>query len=234
MRLGSLLLLLATCLLAEAAFLLPRRGWLLAWLAISLVVVGLGYVGLGARVFGKRPDGTLAFGSIVILLPYLLSIWGIWRLKRLVSSGKPFDELTGDVIVGRRLYPWEYPPGVDHVLDLTCEFPEFRAVRQAKHYRCFPILDGHVPELSELMTLVRQLSDVEGTLYVHCAEGYGHAALVSASILLARGLAADPHEAISMVQAKRPRVALMKSQRQMLAQVASALTAEAGDEESKK
>jgi protein-tyrosine phosphatase len=195
------------------------------------MVVGLGYLGLGPRVFGKRPDGTLALGPTVVLLPYLLGVWGIWRLARTVSSRKPFDELTEDILIGRRLFPSEYPPGVDHVLDLTCEFPEFRAVRQATQYRSFPILDGHVPELTELIALTGQLGDADGTLYIHCAEGYGRAALVSASILLARGLAADPHEAIRMVEARRPGVALRRSQRRMVFEVARALTADAAHHE---
>ena len=236
MRLGGLFVLLAASLFAGSAFLLPERGWVLLWVATSLMVVGLGYLGLGARVFGKRPDGTLAPGSTVLLLPYLLCVWGTWRLVRLVSSRRPFDELTAGIIIGRRLFPSEYPPGVDHVLDLTCEFPEFRTVRQAKHYRCFPILDGHVPKLSELVGLTGRVNEIEGTLYIHCAEGYGRTGLVSATILLARGLAADPHEAIRMVEARRPGVALRKSQRRMLDDVARALTADAGrrDEESER
>ena len=234
MRLGGLFVLLAAVLLAGSALLLPGRGWVLFWVAASLMVVGLGYLGLGPRVFGKRPDGTLALGSTLVLLPYLLCVWGVWRLVRLVSSRRPFDELTAGILIGRRLFPSEYPRDVDHVLDLTCEFPEFRAVRQAKHYRSFPILDGYVPKLSELVGLIRRVNDVEGTLYIHCAEGYGRTGLVSAAILLARGLAADPRQALRMVQARRPRVALSRRQRRMLIEVAGALTAHAGDGDEEK
>jgi protein-tyrosine phosphatase len=229
MRLGAFFVSLAMVLFAASASMPPVRGWLLFWAATSLLIVGLGYLGLGSRVFGKRPDGTLALGSAVLLLPYLLCVWGIWRLRRLLSSRRPFHELPGDILIGRRLFPSEYPPQVDHVLDLTCEFPEFRAVRRSRQYRCFPILDGHVPPLSELVELIRRVSDVEGTLYVHCAEGHGRAAMVSATILLARGLATDPHEAVRIVRAKRPGVLLRRRQRQMVADVARVLTSNAAD-----
>jgi hypothetical protein len=228
MKLGGLFVLLAVCLFGWSAFLLPGRGWLLFWVATSLMVVGLGYLGLGPRVFGKRPAGTLALGSTILLLPYLLCVWGTWRLARLLTSRRPFDELTAGIIIGRRLFPSEYPPGVDHVLDLTCEFPEFDGVRRVKHYRCFPILDGHVPKLSELVGLTGRINEIEGTLYIHCAEGYGRTGLVSATILLARGLAADPHEALRIVQARRPGVALNGRQRRMLAEAAEALASGAG------
>jgi hypothetical protein len=34
------------------------RSWVLAWPAASLLVVGVGYVGVGAVVTGKRTNGT--------------------------------------------------------------------------------------------------------------------------------------------------------------------------------
>lgn len=42
-------------------------GWLLLllWPALSFGVVGLAYLTLGHRVFGKRPDGSMSLASIV-------------------------------------------------------------------------------------------------------------------------------------------------------------------------
>jgi len=227
MRLGSLFVLFGL-LFGWWAFRLPGPSWILLWASVSFLLAGLAYLGLGARVFGKRPDGTMAVWSVILLLPYLACVWAAWLARRLTWRSEPYQELAAGIIIGRRLFPSEYPEAVDGVLDLTCEFPEFKAVRRVRHYRCFPILDGHVPKSSDLVALIGRLNDVRGTLYVHCAEGYGRTGLVAAAILLARGWATEPDEAIRMVQARRPGVRLKKRQREMLAEVAGTLTPEAG------
>jgi len=226
MRLGSLFVLFGL-LFGWWAFRLPGPSWILLWASVCFLLVGFAYLGLGPRVFGKRADGTMAAWSI-ILLPYLLCVWVIWRLWRLTWRREPYQELTAGIIIGRRLFPSEYPEAVDCVLDLTCEFAEFKPVRCATDYRCFPILDGHVPKSSELVALIGRLDGVPGTLYVHCAEGHGRTGLVAAAILLARGLATEPDEAIRMVRARRPGVKLKKRQREMVAEVANAVAPKAG------
>src|SRR5688500_1543651 len=47
-------------------------GYLLLWPAASALLVGMGYAGLGGRVFGKRPDGRFAAWGYLIHLPHLL------------------------------------------------------------------------------------------------------------------------------------------------------------------
>lgn len=126
------------------------------------------------------------------------------------------------------MFPSECPEAVDCVLDLTCEFAEFKAVRCVTDYRCFPILDGRVPKSSDPVARIGRLNDVPGTRYVHCAEGHGRTGLVAAAILLARGFATGPDEAIRMVRARRPGVRLKKRQREMLAEVANALASNSG------
>ena len=222
MRLGSLFVLLGL-LFGWWAFRLPGPSWILLWASVSFLLVGFAYLGLGPRVFGKRDDGTMAAWSIILLLPYLSCVWAVWLARRLTWRREPYQELTAGIIIGRRLFPSEYPEAVDCVLDLTCEFPEFKSVRRTGDYRCFPILDGYVPKSSDLVALIGRLNDVPGTLYVHCAEGYGRTGLVAAAILLARGRATGPDEAIRMARARRPGVRLMKRQREMVAEVANAL-----------
>jgi protein-tyrosine phosphatase len=205
------------------AFRLQGPAWILLWVGASFFLVGFAYWGVGPTVFGKRPDGRMALGSTVLLLPYLIYRWGIWRLLRRVSRENPYDGLIPGIIIGRRLFPTEYPADVHEVLDLTCEFPEFKKVREVRHYRSFPILDGHVPRLSDLLRVVLEINHAEETLYIHCAEGHGRTGFVAAAILLSRGLTSDPDEAICMVQAERPKVRLEKCQRQMLVELARSL-----------
>ena len=53
-----------------------HRGWswLLLWPAASFLIVGAGYASLGARVMGKRGDGSMAPWSSVLLAPYRLFV----------------------------------------------------------------------------------------------------------------------------------------------------------------
>jgi len=223
MKLGSVHLLLAL-LLALASFRLPTSGPIMLWVAANFMLVGLAYLGLGPRLFGKRPDGSTSLRSILLLALYLFAIDTIWRLRRLLSPTPPFQELIPGILIGRRLFPREYPASVDCVVDLACELPEFRKVTRLKRYVSFPILDGHVPKIPDLLDLIARIDDIPGTVYVHCAEGYGRAGMVAAAILLARGLAHDPEEAIRSVQRTRPGVRLYRAQRRAVAQVARALT----------
>ena len=219
MKLGTLFILLALA-FGFCAVRWQGPAWLLLAVAASFILVGLAYLGLGPRILGKRADGTLTPWSVILLLPYLSCVWGVWRLLRLVRSASPFDDLIPGTIIGRRLFPAEYPPHVEHVLDLTCEFPEFSNVRRTRKYRLFPILDGSVPRLNDLLRLLEELDQLTGTLYIHCAEGHGRTGLVAAAILLSKGAALDADEALRMVRAKRQRVRLNASQQKMLAEVA--------------
>ncbi|NQT17768.1 MAG: dual specificity protein phosphatase family protein [Planctomycetes bacterium] len=224
MKLGSFYVLLAL-LLALASFRLPNAAPITLWVAADLFLVGLAYLGLGPRLLGKRSDGGVAFWAILLLFPYLFGIETVWRLRRLFPPASPFQELIPGIYIGRRLFPHEYPAAVDCIVDLTCELSEFRGVRPSRFYVCLPILDGHVPKLADLLNLIGRIDAMHGTVYVHCAEGYGRTGMVAASILLAKGLADDPDEAIRTVQRKRPGVCLGRAQRRAVARVAQALGA---------
>ena len=66
---GSMFLCLAI-LLGALSGVVGGFTWVLAWPAFSLVVVGLGYVWLGPWVLGKQADGTLAWYTALLLMPY--------------------------------------------------------------------------------------------------------------------------------------------------------------------
>ncbi|MCZ6691571.1 MAG: tyrosine-protein phosphatase [Planctomycetota bacterium] len=190
----------------------PWLGWLLAWAGLSFTLVGLGYLSFGARVYGKRRDGTMAGVSRLALLPYLLFLTVIWRMARLVQREPPYHDLCDGVSIGRRLLAAEFPVKFTSVIDLTCEFPEPGRIREMEGYRCFPILDASAPADADLRDLLAELAEIEGALYIHCAEGHGRTGLVAASLLLERGLATGVEEAIRMVQERRPKVRLNREQ----------------------
>jgi protein-tyrosine phosphatase len=106
------------------------------------------------------------------------------------------------------------------VVDLTAEFPVNRRILGERGYLCLPTLDAHVPDDQALASLVDRALERGGVLYVHCAYGHGRSALVAAAMLLRRGEAAGPDEAIARLKAARPRVKLSPSQRAALGRLA--------------
>ena len=203
-------------LLAFYAF--TSGGWflLLAWPAISFGVIGLAHLTFGHRVFGKRPDGSMAFASVAILFPYLLYLWGVWHIIRLLSREPAHNTLVDGVLIGRRLLAAELPAGTQTVVDLTSEFPEPSALRSVSNYVAAPILDASVLPPESLADLASQIATAETPLYIHCAQGHGRTGLVAALFLLARGDADTPDTAIEMIQSSRPLVGLNGVQRASL------------------
>jgi protein-tyrosine phosphatase len=206
-------------LLGYAAFALGGMGSALLWPALSFAVVAAAYLGVGARVFGKRRDGTLAWECATGLLPYLLCTWATWHLVRWVRREPPFHEIAPGLLVGRRLRPREMPAGVQTVVDLTAEFAEPRAVRRAGTYLCLPILDASVPAEAELRELLDRISRSPESVYIHCAEGHGRAGLVAAALLVRQGLAKDAEAALAALRRARPGIGLNPAQRALLEQV---------------
>ncbi len=116
-------------------------GVALAWFAVALLVVGVGYGLARPAVFGKRADGRLRIGNQLVLAPYLVYAFIVWNLARWLSREAAWNVLTPNVRIGRRLTRQEVFADVDVVLDLTAEWP---ATASAKEYVCFPILDAGV------------------------------------------------------------------------------------------
>ena len=187
---------------------------LLLWPGVSFTLVGMAYAGLGAPVFGKQADGTLHWLSTWVLFPYLGFSWIIWHIARMIKRERAFDTLVDGIVIGRRLLPDEYPSGIASVVDLTCEFPEPKAVRDGRTYCSLPVLDASVPSNDALEDLVKEIATLRRDVYVHCAEGHGRTAMVAAALLVCSGEATDPEKAIELVLRKRPKARMNSAQRQ--------------------
>jgi protein-tyrosine phosphatase len=85
------------------------------------------------------------------------------------------------------------------------------------------VLDGHVPPLAELVAFARRLAAQPGVIYLHCAQGHGRSALVAACVLIARGAADGPDDAMRIIRAARPRVRLTRGQADLLRRAAAEL-----------
>lgn len=195
--------------------------WLLLWPALSFALAGLGYLGLGARVFGKRSDGSRRWWVTLLAAPYLAVGWLAWQGFRL-GREDVHNRVTPWLYLGRRPARGELPSEVTAIVDLTAEFPVDPVLLGGRSYLCLPTLDGHVPSQEALRQLVAQADALGGVLYVHCAYGHGRSALVAAALLMARGEAQAPDQALARLKAARPGVSLSASQRAALASLAGA------------
>ncbi|QDT99392.1 dual specificity protein phosphatase family protein [Gimesia aquarii] len=219
MKYGIFFLIVAVLLAAIAVI---HRGWwcLLLWPALSFGVVALGYLLLGARVFGKSESGLLSPINQLVLLPYLVYLWSIWYLLRLVRHEPPVNQLTEKLFIGRRLFSTERPDNIDYVIDLTCEFNEPNGLRSGGYFS-YPILDGLVPPLEQLNQWIEQTAALDGTILIHCAEGHGRTGMFAAMLLVYLGHSQTTDAALQLIQTKRPLVRLNSQQLRMLKEIHS-------------
>jgi hypothetical protein len=178
----ALFFLACSAVLAFVAFPLAVGSVPELWGSLAFGIVGLGYAGVGPRIFGKTSEGRMSPLNVFVLAPYLLLLWSVWRLSRALRSEPPFHELVEGIVIGRRLLPDEYPERIESVVDLTAEFPESARIRKGRSYRAFPILDGSPSAPATLEQIVRAIMELPGDVYIHCAEGHGRTALVAASL----------------------------------------------------
>ncbi|MHB8994595.1 MAG: phosphatase domain-containing protein [Armatimonadota bacterium] len=209
----------AAVILTAIALYFGGFAYILLWPALACLLVGLAYAGFGACVFGKRADGSLPLWSWVALLPYLAFTWSIWKLKRKISKEPFYNEVAPGLWVGRRVLGGELPEGVLVLVDVTCEFAEPSSALGRCEYRSLPTLNYSVPERGALVALVEELANRDG-VYIHCAQGHGRSATLVAALLMRRGTARTPAEAVGMVTAVRPKVHLEPCQQEFLNRLA--------------
>jgi protein-tyrosine phosphatase len=218
MKYGLLFLLLGVVLLMQSA-LVGGLWWLLLWPGLSFAIVGLAYLAIGPRVFGKRTDGTMAWWAVLLLLPYLLLTWFVWHAVRMISKEPCYNEVVPGLFVGRRPLAGELPPNVALVVDLTAEFPAVRSIKDERVYVAFPTLDASTADESAFRQLVERITQCSDPVYIHCAQGHGRTGTLAAAVLVARGYCANIDEAVSTLQRARPRLDLSRRQLEYLKRV---------------
>jgi protein-tyrosine phosphatase len=212
------------CGLLLVAVAIQRWPWGALWLwpAVAFILVGAAYLGLGVRVFGKRADGRLSWWSYLLLGPYLVYSWILWRVVVVAfARDKSCHQVAPGVWLSRRPRPIDLPSEVRLVVDLTSEFSS--AVATSTGYRAFPILDAGVPEAAPFLELVEELGSRQEPLLIHCAQGHGRTGTLAAALLVRRGVARDCEAALEICRTVRPGVRLNGRQRAFLAQIAAQL-----------
>ncbi len=193
--------------------------WVLIWPALSFLIVAAAYGGAGPGVFGKRTDGTRAGWATVCLFPYLVLLWVIWSLRRLIGREPCCTQIVPGIWLGRRPYEYELPPRTACIVDLACEFIAAKRVTAQRDYISLPTLDTLIPAETDFLAAIKQASAHSGGLYVHCALGHGRSAMFVAAILLERNIAQTPAEAVQMIRKARPAIRLSRRQADFLEQL---------------
>ena len=186
------------------------------WPAACCVAVALSYLFCSPAIFGKSQTGRLNPISVVLLLPYLTFTWLTWHLLRVVSTENALDRLDDRTIIGRRLLASEFPTDVENVIDLTAEFVEPRRVVANTNYIAFPILDASIVSTAELTAMVSKIDQLQGTTYIHCAQGHGRTGLLTVALLIHRDPNLTVDQAIHELQRVRPALTCNRTQTETL------------------
>ena len=217
MKYGPAFAILATLI---AIYAIRNGGWLylLLWPALSFALVAFAYLTADVSVFGKRSSGTLSLSRTILLAPFLAYLSLVWHVVRYLSREPAYNQLTETVFIGRRLLSHERPPHFEHIVDLTCEFNEPSALRSSG-YISFPTLDGHFSQTDTLLDRVARIAELDGTVFIHCAQGHGRTATFAIAYLIHMGVSASVDEAVQYVLQRRPAAHCGRSQYAMLCSI---------------
>lgn len=195
------------------------------WLGVSLALLLLAYAVMRPGLFGKRPDGTLPWWAWPTMGPVIVVLLALWHVARWLSWEPCCHEVAPGVWLGRRPLAEELPAGVTMVVDLIAELPAAPGVAAGREYVCLPVLDTTAPPLGELCQLLDRLEAHRGGVYIHCAQGRGRSALVAAALLMRRGIASSPREAVEILKRVRAMVSLTRVQMRRLRELAGEVRA---------
>jgi hypothetical protein len=185
---------------AALAPLIGGWGLWLAWPALALGIVALGYAALGPQVFQKRADGRLSLAAALLLAPYLAGAWVNTRLWP--GDGRRQVAVADGVALGRLPSAAE-AAGYATVVDLCAELP-------GRGGAVIPMLDlvPPAPESLRRAAAVIEASRAAGPVLVCCALGYSRSAAAVATWLVATRRAPSVEAAVATLRAVRPHLVL--------------------------
>lgn len=121
-------------------------GWLwLLWPAVSLGLIKVNYLVLGASGFQKRTDGRLTPAARWLCAPYLA---GAWINSRLWTRKHPQPDLIVDNVWLGRIPSAKEQDSFNAIVDLCAELP---INPQGRAYQSIPVLDLIAPTPTECL-----------------------------------------------------------------------------------
>jgi membrane-associated phospholipid phosphatase len=195
-----------TAMLVLLAFVLRPFGWILLWPAMSLLIVTIGYAGVGPAIFHKH-RGRLSPATWLLLWPVLIGQRISLAYYRRQCNA--WDRLTDHLWIGRMLSATEaklaIAQGVSAVIDLTGEFSEAKPFLQLDYLQ-LPVLDLIAPSESQLRCAIDFINAAPGVVYVHCKIGYSRTAAIAGAYLISAGIARDSVHAVAILRQARPSI----------------------------
>ncbi|HEX5792329.1 MAG TPA: diacylglycerol kinase family protein [Rheinheimera sp.] len=207
---------------------------LLAWVAVSLVVVSSAYWLNTATVFRKRGDGSIPWYSRWLFIPFLLGAgsYNSWARRR--DKVPAIQRVSSGLYLGARLTAADMPRLKQHkitaVLDVTAEFAALDELSQTKNIRYLniPVLDHASPTPAQLKQTVLWLQQQRAAgrkVLVHCALGRGRSVLMLAAFLLSRHSSRNAEQALALIKQARHTARLNRSQLAALRQFVASFDA---------
>ena len=230
MLIASCYLLLAS-LFAAASFAVSLL-WLkllLAWTALSLLVVSSAYCFNLASVFRKRSNGSMPWYSRWLFIPFLLGVRLYNHIARARDTVPPVQRIAKGLYLGARLTAADLDllqrQRISAVLDVTAEFAALDQLSQLPDikYLNIPVLDHACPSAAQLSQAVRWLQQQRAAgnrVLVHCALGRGRSVLVLAAFLLSRHQSQSTGQAVALIRQVRHTARLNRRQLKALRQFA--------------
>ncbi len=191
---------------AAAAFVMGGISLWLLWPAISLLLVGAAYAGLGEPVFQKTAHGQMSMAANWLLAPYLFGAWvnsRLWTLRQPVPA-----HVRDNVWIGR------FPSASDvaqqgfaSVVDLTVEM---QAPSTQGNWQSVPCLDLISPKPAVLREASETIERFRpsGKVLVNCALGCSRSAAAVATWLVITGRSASVEDAFAIVSNAQPHIVL--------------------------
>lgn len=183
--------------------------WLL-WPALSLGLVALNYMAIGAQGFQKRSNGQLSSAAMWLYAPYLVSAWlnsRAWTRKHPQA-----DEVRDGVYLGR-IPSQLQQAGFSAIVDLCAELP---ITPTTAGYRALPVLDLTAANADTCLQAARAIESLRtahsGKVLVCCALGYSRSATAVAAWLLYSKRCSSADEALALLRQARPQVVLHQPQ----------------------
>ncbi|PHM38678.1 phosphatase [Xenorhabdus mauleonii] len=207
---GSLLFMLSAAGLGGAL-------WILIWPAISLMMLALGYAGLGCSIFQKQLNGQMSLSARWVLAPYQLGAWLSYLWFRRKSA--PYNQIVEGIILGSLPHQSVIESTrITSVFDMTAEWHK-HAYRTA-NYICQPQLDLLPLTPADLQSAVCTLDDlhIKGRVFIHCTLGLSRSAMVVAAWLLKRHPEYNLAAVIDILRQVRPHVTFRQTHMDALEQ----------------